>query len=100
MSFTKIVSVCSTVVFFYILFISISKASNDYYIGLQNLTTRTVVYCYNGTTQSAEQCATYYESKGYTRFRDIPTRTAKYDFLTVDTYPTRRWRNGDFSPRW
>ena len=78
----------------------ISKASNEYYIGLQNLSTRTVVYCYNGSNQTAEDCALYYESKGYTRFRNIPSRAAKYDFLTVDTYPTRRWRDGDLFPRW
>ena len=79
----------------------ISKASFDNtYIGLQNLRSRTIVYCYNSNTSSAEECALYYESKGYTRFRDIPSRSAKYDFLTVDTYPSRRWRNGELSPRW
>ena len=78
----------------------ISKASSPYYIGLQNLRSRTVVYCYDNEEATAEQCATYYETQGYTRFRNIPARTAKYDFLTVDTYPTRRWRNGELSPRW
>ena len=100
MSFIKIVSLCSTVLFFYIIFMGISKAANEYYIGLQNLTTRTVIYCYNGSDKTAEQCASYYETQGYTRFRDIPSRAAKYDFLTVDTYPTRRWRNGELFPRW
>ena len=90
MSFTKIVSICSTAVFFCMLFMGISKASNYYYIGLQNLRTRTIVRCYNGENSSAEDCASYYETRGYTRFRDIPSRAAKYDFLTVDTYPTRR----------
>lgn len=100
MSFTKIVSVCTTVLFFCIIFMGISKASGDNYIGLQNLTTRTVVYCYDGSNHSAEECATYYETQGFTRFRDIPSRSAKYDFLTVDTYPTRRWRDGEYFPRW
>ena len=78
----------------------ISEASSEYYIGLQNTYTRTIVYCYNGNGYTAEDCATYYETQGYTRFRDIPSRSAKYDFLTVDTYPTRRWRSGEHSPRW
>ncbi|MBR2922717.1 MAG: hypothetical protein IKC10_05295 [Alphaproteobacteria bacterium] len=100
MTLTKFVSVCSIIVFFYIMLMGISKASNNYYIGLQNLRSRTVVYCYDNEQTTAEQCASYYETQGYTRFRDIPSRTAKYDFLTVDTYPTRRWRNGELSPRW
>ena len=100
MTLTKFISICSTIVFFYILFIGISKASQDYYIGLQNLSSRTVVYCYNNEYYSAEECAAYYETQGYTRFRDIPSRRAKYDFLTVDTYPTRRWRSGELIPRW
>lgn len=79
----------------------ISKAaSNNTYIGLQNLQSRTVVYCYNNNNTSAEECASYYETKGYTRFNNIPSRTAKYDFLTVDNYPSRRWRSGELSPRW
>jgi hypothetical protein len=63
----------------------------------------TVVYntnCYDNEETTAEQCASYYETQGFVRFRDIPSRVAKYDFLTVDTFPTRRWRNGELSPRW
>ena len=101
MSFTRFISICTVVMFFCIIFMGISKAAFDNtYIGLQNLTTRTIVYCYNSNNSSAEECASYYETKGYTRFRDIPSRSAKYDFLTVDTYPSRRWRNGEYSPRW
>ena len=100
MSFTRFVSICSIVMFFCIVFMGISKASNDHYIGLQDLRSRTIIYCYNNEQYSAEQCASYYESQGYTRLRDIPSRSAKYDFLTVDTYPTRRWRNGEHFPRW
>lgn len=100
MTLTKFVSICSTIVFFCIMFMGISKASSNYYIGLQNLQSRTIVYCYDNDDYTAEQCASYYETQGYTRFRDIPSRVAKYDFLTVDTYPTRRWRNGELSPRW
>ena len=101
MSFTRFVSICTVVMFFCIIFMGISKASSDeFYIGLQDLRSRTVVYCYDNDEYSAEECASYYESKGYTQFRDIPSRSAKYDFLTVDTYPTRRWRTGEYSPRW
>lgn len=100
MSFTRIVSICTVVMSFCIIFMGISKASNGYYIGLKNFRSQTIVYCYDSDNTTAEQCATYYEKQGYTRFSDIPSRSAKYDFLTVDTYPTRRWRNGELSPRW
>ena len=69
-------------------------------IGLQNLNTREVVYCRKTIFVSAEECAARYEAKGYTRFRDIPYKTANYDFLKVDNYPTRRWRDSEVTPRW
>ena len=69
-------------------------------IGLQNLRNRNIVRCYGGETSSAEDCARHYEEKGYVRFRDIPSTAAKYDFLKVDTFPTRRWRNNESTPRW
>ena len=101
MSFTRFISICTVVMFFCIVFIGISKAaSENMYIGLQDLRSRTIVYCYNNDEHSAEDCASYYETQGYVRFQNIPTRTAKYDFLTVDTYPTRRWRSGETFPRW
>lgn len=34
------------------------------------------------------------------RFEDIPYKTANYDFLKTGTYPTRRWRPGEITPRW
>jgi len=37
---------------------------------------------------------------GYVRLRDIPYKSANYDFLKTDTYPTRRWRDGETTPRW
>ena len=79
---------------------SAEATAEDYHIGLQDVRTRTVIYCYGNSQYSAEDCASYYETLGYTRVRDIPTKTAKYDFLAVDTYPTRRWRNGELTPRW
>lgn len=101
MSFTRFISICTVVMSFCIIFMGISKAASDNsYIGLQNLRSRTIIYCYNNNSRSAEECASYYETKGYVRFNNIPSRSAKYDFLTVDTYPARRWRNGDTSPRW
>ena len=38
--------------------------------------------------------------KGYVRLREIPYKPADYDFLKTDTYPTRRWRGGELTPRW
>lgn len=75
-------------------------ANAEEMISLQNLKNRNIVYCYNSEQQSSEVCAKYFEKKGYTRFRDIPYKTAKYDFLKKDTYPTRRWRDGEQTPRW
>lgn len=75
-------------------------SNNQPSVGLQDLVTRTVIYCKSDNFQSVEQCASYYESQGYVRMSDIPKKTAKYDFLTVDTYPTRRWRDGELTPRW
>ena len=69
-------------------------------IGLQNLRDRTIVRCYGNNENSAEDCAKYFEQKGYVRFKDIPYKTANYDFLKVDTYPTRRWRDSETTPRW
>ena len=80
--------------------VSQSLACNDDRVGLQNQDTRTVVYCYSNAQYSAEQCAAYYETLGYVRLSDIPSKAAKYDFLHVDTYPTRRWRSGELTPRW
>ena len=88
----------------FIVFTSFAHAQSAFpeedVIGLQNLRNRNVVRCYGGVTSSAEDCARYYEEKGYVRFRDIPSKTAKYDFLKVDTFPTRRWRNNESTPRW
>lgn len=69
-------------------------------IGLQNLENRNVVRCYNSVQSTAEDCAQIFEKKGYVRFRDIPHKTADYDFLKVDTYPTRRWRDSEITSRW
>lgn len=77
-----------------------SAAVENEEIGLQNLRDRTIVHCYSNGENSAEACARYFEAKGYVRFRDIPYKTANYDFLKVDTYPTRRWRDSETTPRW
>ena len=42
----------------------------------------------------------FYEKNNYVRLTDIPYKVAKYDRLTKDTFPTRRWRNGERTPRW
>lgn len=62
--------------------------------------TRVIVKCYPNEYQPAEFCAKMFEEKGYVRFKDIPHKPAKYDFLKKDTYPTRRWRDGEATPRW
>lgn len=69
-------------------------------ISLKEPKTRVVVRCYPNEYQPAEFCAQMFEEKGYIRFKDIPHKPAKYDFLKKDTYPTRRWREGETSPRW
>lgn len=69
-------------------------------IGLQNLNNRAVVRCHDSDVHSAEECAQFFESKGYVRFKNIPYKTANFDFLKVDSYPTRRWRPDELTSRW
>lgn len=69
-------------------------------IVLQNLTSRDIATCYRTIDVSAEDCAKMFEAKGFVRLSEIPYKTANYDFLKTDTYPTRRWRGGELTPRW
>ena len=69
-------------------------------IALENLKTRTIVYCYASEMFSAEECAADVEKYGYVKLTDIPKFTAERDFLTTGTYPSRRWRETDKAPRW
>lgn len=69
-------------------------------IVLQNQTNRVIATCHSTEDVSADSCAQAFEAKGYVRIRDIPYKTADYDFLKTDTYPTRRWRGGEKTPRW
>lgn len=69
-------------------------------IVLQNLTSRVVATCLSTDDVSADTCARLFESKGYVRLTNIPYKTANYDFLKTDTYPTRRWRGDEKTPRW
>lgn len=69
-------------------------------IVLQQPTSRVIATCYNSDDISAEECAQIFEKKGYVRLRDIPSKPANYDFLKTDTYPTRRWRGNEITPRW
>ncbi|MBR6663348.1 MAG: hypothetical protein IKL33_00815 [Alphaproteobacteria bacterium] len=78
----------------------VCQAQEAVEIGLQNPYDRTVVRCQGEDADAAEKCARDYENKGYVRFRDIPYKTAVYDMLKVDTYPTRRWRDTEVTPRW
>ena len=74
-------------------------------IYLQEPFTRVVARCYSTadvTTAdyAADACAKYFEKQGYVRFSNIPYKTARYDFLRKDTYPTRLWREHEVTPRW
>ena len=62
--------------------------------------TRTQILCYDLPGESAAQCAENFRAAGYVLVTDVPQVTAKYDFLRNNTYPTRRWRNGETVPRW
>ncbi len=69
-------------------------------ISLQNLKTRTIVHCYDSAEQTAFECAKFFENQGYVKFRNIPYKTADFDELKTDNYPSRRWRDGEVTPRW
>lgn len=75
-------------------------ANEEDQINLQHPYTRVIVKCYATAREPAESCAGFFEAKGYVRFRDIPYKTANYDFLKGGDYPTRRWRSGELTPRW
>lgn len=75
-------------------------ANDEDTIVLQNLHSRVLAYCYSSERNPAEFCAQSFEKLGYVRLRDIPYKPAEYDFLKTDTYPTRRWRGGELTPRW
>lgn len=77
-----------------------SYVNDDDVIVLQNLNSRVLAYCYTSERNPAEYCAQQFEKLGYVRLREIPYKTADYDFLKTDTYPTRRWRGGELTPRW
>ena len=69
-------------------------------IFLQEPYTRVVVRCSASIEDVTIACAQKFEQKGYVRLKNIPYRVAHYDFLTKDTYPSRRWRFNETSPRW
>ncbi len=70
------------------------------FIDLQNPHNRVVVHCKKTAEASAELCADFFEKRGYIRLQEIPYKTANYDFLKTDTYPSRRWRANEATPRW
>lgn len=74
--------------------------SQETEIFLQHPYTRVVARCYADTDYATDACAKEFERQGYVRFRNIPYKVARYDFLKEDTYPTRRWRKGERTPRW
>ena len=66
---------------------------------LQNQNTGVLAYC-RGTEKEIEICVSRLENSCYVRLEDIPRFAAKYDYLKTGTYPTRRWREGEYFPRW
>lgn len=75
-------------------------ANDSNNIKLQNLKTRIIVVCRESFYETAETCAQFYEKNNYVRLTDIPYKIAKYDRLSKNIFPTRRWRNGERTPRW
>ncbi len=67
---------------------------------LQHQTTGKMACCRDTEDVTAEECAKALEQECYVRVQDIPYHPAKYDFLTTGSYPTRRWRANEKSPRW
>lgn len=66
---------------------------------LENLNTHVLAYC-RGTEEEIEICVSRLENSCYVRLPEIPKFAAQYDYLKNGTYPTRRWRNGEYFPRW
>ncbi|MBQ8481487.1 MAG: hypothetical protein IJ532_03020 [Alphaproteobacteria bacterium] len=66
---------------------------------LENQNTHVLAYC-RGTEEEIEICVSRLENSCYVRIEDIPRFAAKYDRLKTGTYPTRRWREGEYFPRW
>ncbi|MFV0625883.1 MAG: hypothetical protein ACK5N8_00855 [Alphaproteobacteria bacterium] len=75
-------------------------ANEEEVITLQNLNTRVLINCYQSPYQAAETCAEIFEQRGYVRLKDVPQKPAKFDYLKQNTYPTRRWREGEGTSRW
>ena len=77
-----------------------ARAPQEEEIVLQNLYNRDIVRCVKSAYSTANDCAAMFESQGFVRIGDIPQQTANYDLLKTNTYPTRRWREGEKGPRW
>lgn len=82
------------------LVVALSPTNTQEIIMLQSTKTGDLVCCKDTAYTTAEECAIALEKDCFVRVQDIPYRTAKYDYLTTDTYPTRRWRENETSPRW
>jgi hypothetical protein len=65
----------------------------------EDLNSHILAYC-RGTEEEIKVCVSRLEHTCYIRLEDIPRFAAKYDFLKTGTYPTRRWREGEYFPRW
>ncbi len=79
---------------------NLSYRNKETEVYLQEPFSRIVARCYASAEDAAQACAAKFEERGYVRLNNIPYKTAKYDFLTKDTYPSRRWRYNELTPRW
>lgn len=69
-------------------------------IFLVNQNTGELACCTDTEFGSAEDCALALEKECFKRVEDIPYNMSKDDILKANTYPTRRWRDNEHSPRW
>lgn len=69
-------------------------------IFLVNQNTGELACCQDTPMVSAEECAWALEQTCFKRVEDLPKGIASYDILKSGTYPTRRWRDGETTPRW
>ena len=67
---------------------------------LQHPVTREVFYCESDGEISAAACAAELEEMGFVRLTDKPLFPGKDDLLQKGSYPPRRYRDNQNTPRW
>ncbi|MCQ2915110.1 MAG: hypothetical protein MJ247_07970 [Alphaproteobacteria bacterium] len=73
---------------------------SDKPIVLQHTITREIVYCDGTDVNKMDICATDFERDGFVRLTDKPNFRAKDDLPRPGSYPTRRFRDNQNTPRW